>query len=113
MIPEGFDLGDVVTSAFTLFNVFTTPFVINNGAGLLADNGSRQVAFFPDGGFGTPLDGDAALSFMRIENGFIVEFAVHPVRWVAVAEPGTMNGMVPLFGPRNPLRNPALLKVGP
>ena len=32
---------------------------------------------------------------------------------IAAAVPGTMNGIVAVFGPRKPLQSPATLKVGP
>ena len=66
---EVFDLGDVVPTAYTYINVFVTPPTIQNGSGLLADNGTRQLAFEPDGLLGTPMDGDASLALEEIIGG--------------------------------------------
>ena len=88
---EVFDLGDVVPTAFTLINIFVTPPTIQNGAGLLADNGVRQVAFFPDGFDGTPTDGDASLALEQIIGG-VFSFTVYSVKWEVgtVREPTTL-----------------------
>ena len=88
---EVFDLGDVVPTAFTFINIFVTPPTIQNGSGLLADNGARQVAFEPDGLDGTPMDGDASLALVQIIGG-IFSFTIYPVKWElgTVPEPATL-----------------------
>jgi hypothetical protein len=64
VIPgAAFDLGDVVTSAFTQSNFSLFNPIIVNGFGLLADNGVLAILFFPDGGLsGIPVDGDASIA---------------------------------------------------
>ena len=89
---EVFDLGDVVQTAFTFINIFATPPIIVNGSGLLADNGVRQVAFFPDGFDGTPMDGDASLALEQIIGGIPLIITIYPVKWelATVPEPATL-----------------------
>ncbi len=89
---EVFDLGDVVQTAFTFINIFVTPPTIQNGSGLLADNGVRQVAFFPDGFNGTPMDGDASLALEQLIGGSFFLIAIYPVKWelATVPEPATL-----------------------
>ena len=91
VFSEVFDLGDVVPTAFTFINIFVAPPIIENGSGLLADNGVRQIAFFPDGFNGTPMDGDASLAFEQIIGGVFV-FTIYPVKWelATVPEPATL-----------------------
>lgn len=86
VLGEVFDLGDVDTGAFTLIDNSVQPPLIVNGAGGLADNGSLRIFFYPDGGNGTPTDGDAALAYFNPD----FSVTVLPVRWVVatVAEPG-------------------------
>jgi len=57
-----FDLGDVVTTDFTFIDNSGMPAIIENGGGLLANNGAQAIAFFPDGTGGSPIDGDASLA---------------------------------------------------
>jgi len=62
---------------------------ILNGYGIFADNGVNSLAYWPDGSDGTPLDGDAALSF-QTSCCFVPETS-YAVRWVAaIPEPGTL-----------------------
>jgi hypothetical protein len=86
-----FDLGDVVTSAFTQSNFSVTNPIIVNGFGLLADNGTLAIEFFPDGGLsGIPVDGDASLALEP--SGVPTLLAVYDVKWQvrAVSEPGSV-----------------------
>src|SRR5262249_13495494 len=89
---ETFDLADVVTSGFTLINVFVSPPRISNGSGLLADNGAHQVAVLADGVKGTPAAGDASLALEQVIGGIFI-FTVYPVTWTVgvapVPEPAT------------------------
>ena len=91
---EVFDLGDVVTTAYTLIDSSALPPIIVNGSGLLANNGSLFIFFYPDGANGTPSDGDAALAFAPPD---FSSFTVLPVRWLvggAVPEPATLALLV-------------------
>jgi len=85
-----FDLSDVVTTAYTLVDSSVVPPILVNGSGLLADNDSLKIFFYPDGANGTPSDGDAALATVLPD---FSSFTVLPVRWVvggAVPEPGSL-----------------------
>ena len=96
-----FDLGNLVDipgfSAAIMDTI--TPRIIN-GYGLLADNGVNAIAFWPDGSDGTPMDGDAALSF-QTSVWFLPE-TTYAVHWTvaAIPEPGTVAllGAVALIG---------------
>jgi hypothetical protein len=95
-----FTLGDVVTSANTIIDSTGVLPRIVNGAGLIADNGSQSIAFFPDGFGGTALDGDASLAY-SLTGGFDSEgFEYYAVRWdpsgagAQIPEPSTLA----LFG---------------
>jgi hypothetical protein len=88
---EQFDLADVSTSSATLGGTQGGNALIINGFGLLADNGVRAIAFYPDGFDGTPVDGDASLSFQVSPSSFPAP--TYPVRWVAataVTEPASL-----------------------
>lgn len=97
---------DVFGSTFTFVDVVTTDLTIIdssgllpsivNGVGLLADNGSQSVAFFPDGFGGTATDGDASLAF-NPAGGFDNDaFDFYAVQWVPagavqpIPEPSTL-----------------------
>ena len=90
---EVFGLADVQVADNTVIDSAGAIPRIEGGAGLLAANGSGlQLAFFPDGTGGTPLDGDASLAFgtdVFGEPGVDVEF--YAVKWNVVPEPGTMT----------------------
>jgi hypothetical protein len=86
LFGEVFDLGDVVTTAYTFINSSVVPPIIENGSGLLADNGVRQIFFLPDGFNGTPMDGDASLALAQNVGGYFV-FTVYPVQWVVATAP--------------------------
>jgi hypothetical protein len=78
---------------------------ILNGFGIFADNGVNRIAYWPDGSDGTPLDGDAALSF-QTSCCFVPETS-YAVRWVAaIPEPRTWllvaAGLAALRGARRP-----------
>ena len=86
-----FDLGDVVTSAFTQSNFSVTDPKIVNGFGLLADNGILAILFFPDGGLsGIPVDGDASLALEP--SGVATLLDVYQVKWQvrAASEPSSV-----------------------
>ena len=89
-----FTLADVVTSDFTIIDSSGPVPLIVNGAGLLASNGARAIAFFPDGFGGTALDGDASLAFSSTP-GF-GPFDFYQVKWKAVAVPEPTS--LALFG---------------
>lgn len=91
---EIFDLGDVVTGAATQGGFSGSIPVIVNGYGLLADNGSRALAFYPDGFAGTAIDGDASLAFQLTGGSFPAP--IYAVRWqvAAVPEPATVALLV-------------------
>ncbi len=90
---ELFDLPDVLTipgfSAAFIDSSGAKPLIIN-GFGLLADNGSRAIAYFPDGSGGTAIDGDASLSFQS--TGGTLPASVFAVKWEvrAVPEPTSL-----------------------
>ena len=85
-----FDFGDVVTADTTIIDSSGAIPVIVNGAGLLANNGSEAIAFFPDGFGGTAIDGDASLAFSPTPT--FGPFTYYAVRWdaAAVPEPATL-----------------------
>jgi hypothetical protein len=58
-----FTFADIVTAADTFFNDTVNPPVIINGGGLLADNGSFEIAFYPDGYNGVNTTGNASIAF--------------------------------------------------
>ena len=80
-----FDLADVFYfpgfSAAIIDNSGPQPLIVN-GFGLFAYDGFAGAAFYPDGSNGTPMDGDAALSFQPPGASF-----TYAVRWVAAAAP--------------------------
>src|SRR5688572_25084610 len=77
-----FSLADVVTNHATIIDsTGATPRIVN-GAGLLADNGTAQVAFFPD----NTGDGDASLSLLG-RAGWNPRWIATPV---AVSEPASL-----------------------
>jgi hypothetical protein len=83
-------LGDVATADTTFINSSGVLEIIENGGGLLADNGSQSIAFFPDGFGGSGIDGDASLAFS--DSAGFGPFTFHKVAWVvgpkaAVPEP--------------------------
>jgi len=85
-----FSFADVVTTDFTIIDSSGSNPLIVNGAGLLANNGSQAIAFFPDGFGGTATDGDASLAFS--ETPTFGPFSFHAVRWETaqvVPEPAT------------------------
>lgn len=91
---ELFDLADVNTipgglSAAFIDSSGAKPLIIN-GFGLLADNGSRAIAYFTDGFGGTAIDGDASLAF-ELTGGSSIE-DVFAVKWEvrAVPEPNSL-----------------------
>ncbi|MBL8414795.1 MAG: PEP-CTERM sorting domain-containing protein [Propionivibrio sp.] len=100
VLGQTFDLGDVDTSAYTFVDSSALQPIIVNGSGGLADNGTLRIFFYPDGGNGTPSDGDAALAYFLPDSSV----AVLPVKWVvssAVPEPETyalMLGGLALVG---------------
>jgi hypothetical protein len=68
----------------------TNPLIVN-GFGLLADNGTLAIEFFPDGVLsGIPVDGDASLALEP--SGVPTLLAVYDVRWQvrAVSEPASV-----------------------
>ena len=86
-----FDLGDLENipgfSAAFLDTSATTGLRILNGFGWFATNGVNAIAYYPDGFDGTPMDGDAALSFQTVD--CCVPSTTYAVRWVAAPEPAT------------------------
>ena len=88
-----FGLGDVVITDFTIIDSSGLDPIIVNGAGLLANNGSQAIAFFPDGFDGSGFDGDASLAFSA--TSAFGPFTFHMVEWVPgadgrVPEPSSM-----------------------
>ena len=87
-----FGLGDVVTTDVTFINSSGLDPIIVNGGGLLANNGSKAIAFFPEGFDGSGIDGDASLAFS--ETPTFGPFTFHQVAWVpsaaAVPEPSSI-----------------------
>ena len=87
VLGEVFDLADLVNfPGFSAAIIDTSIPRIYNGFGLLADNGSAGIAFYPDGFDGTPTDGDASLSLQRIVGGIFLS-TTYPVRWQVAAAP--------------------------
>lgn len=91
-----FTLGDVVTLDDTIMDSSGAFPRIDNGSGLIADNGSQSIAFFPDGYDGTAFDGDASLAYSPL--GGFGSFDFYAVRWDPtggeIPEPSTLA----LFG---------------
>ena len=78
-----FDLSDLFYfPGFSAAIIDTSVPRILNGFGLFAYDGSAGIAFYPDGADGTPLDGDASLSFQRLGVS-----TTYPVKWVVAAAP--------------------------
>jgi len=84
---ELFSLADVNTGASTLIDSSGATPIINNGAGVLADNGSKVISFFPDGFDGTATDGNASLEFADAFS----QGPYYAVNWSTVAP-----GVIPL-----------------
>lgn len=91
-----FSLGDVVTSDFTLIDSSGAIPRIVNGNGLLADNGSRLIAFFPDGHSGSASDGDASLAFGFTDASVGRDY--YAVRWDAAPAEVPEPSALALFG---------------
>jgi hypothetical protein len=80
-----FGFEDVVISDSTIIDSSGPVPIIVNGTGLLANDGSQAIAFFPDGFDGTPFDGDASLAFSATPT--FGPFSFHQVSWDAQAIP--------------------------
>ena len=80
-----FTLADVVTTDRTIINSSGAIEIIKNGGGLLANNGSTAIAFFPDGFGGSGSDGDASLAFSATAS--FGPFDYYKVAWVVGPKP--------------------------
>jgi len=89
-----FTLADVVTADTTIINSADAIPIIVNGAGLLANNGSQAIAFFPEGFDGTAINGDASLAYSTTPT--FGPFTYHAVKWEASVVP--IPAAVWLFG---------------
>jgi hypothetical protein len=85
-----FDLNDVDGRGITYVDSSAAYPLIVDGDGLLADNETSSIAFFPDGFAGTAFDGDASLAFSP--TGRSEDFGWYQVSWdsQAIPEPGTL-----------------------
>ena len=90
-----FTLADVVTTDTTYINSSGAIEIIENGGGLLANNGSAAIAFFPDGFAGSGFDGDASLAFSATPS--FGPFTFHKVAWIV--------------GPKTSVPEPAILAL--
>jgi hypothetical protein len=82
------DLVNIPGFSAAFMDTSASGYRIINGFGLFADNGVNAIAYFPDGWEGTPLDGDAALSF-QTSCCFAPETA-YAVRWTVASAPEPM-----------------------
>lgn len=100
-----FDLGDVTTTAFTIFDTTGSDPRIVNGGGELANNGVNSISFFPDGFGASGSDGDASLEFGTVFNQgeyFAVKWSPSAVS--AVPLPASLPLLAGAFGALAALR---------